>query len=257
MSILFHNPIFGPLKSRRLGVSLGINLLPTNGKICSFNCLYCECGWNGKRPTTGKLAEKKVVERELKERLKALTGTEFEPDSITFSGNGEPTLHPEFPAIIDSTIRLRDLYCQNAKISVLTNGTRVFDPAIFTALQKVDNNIVKLDGGSLQCIEDLDQPNIPFDLETYIERLKQFEGQLTIQTLFVRGAHNGKLIDNTTDEEVSLWLKHLDTIRPKRVMMYVIERETPEEDLEKIKKEELERIAEKVKKLGIEPDIFV
>ena len=256
MSILFHNSIFGPLKSRRLGISLGVNLLPSNGKICTFNCIYCECGWNRNGKPTGTLADKAEVEQALEECLTSLRGTELEPDSITFSGNGEPTLHPQFPAIIDSTLRLRDRLCPKAKVSVLTNGTRVFEPTIFAALQKVDNNIIKLDGGTMHCIDALDQPNIQFDLKAYIDQLKRFNGNLIIQTLFLRGHHNGMVIDNTTDEEVRLWLEHLASIQPKRVMMYVIERETPEQDLEKIDKEELEHIAEKVRKLGIETDIY-
>ncbi len=256
MSILFHDSIFGPLKSRRLGISLGVNLLPANGKICTFNCIYCECGWNKKGKPTGTLADKEAVEHALEERLTTLRGTELEPDSITFSGNGEPTLHPQFPAIIDSTIRLRNQYCPKAKVSVLTNGTRVFAPSVFAALQRVDNNIIKLDGGTLHCIDALDQPNIQFNLKAYIDQLKRFNGNLIIQTLFLRGRHNGVTIDNTTDEEVALWLEHLVAIQPKRVMMYVIERETPEQDLEKIDKKELELIAEKVRSLGIETDIY-
>ncbi|MCF0200023.1 MAG: radical SAM protein [Bacteroidales bacterium] len=257
MGILFNDLVFGPLKSRRLGISLGVNLMPKAGKLCSFNCIYCECGWNDAerdqhltRPTA------EAIESALENKLKELKGTAFEPQSITFSGNGEPTLHPQFPEIIDSVIQLRDTYCPKAVISVLTNGTTIGNEKVFNALKKIENNIIKLDGGTQDCIEAINLPNFKFDLDHYIEQLKRFEGALTIQTLFLRGEHNGKTIDNTTEAEVTLWLEHLKAIRPKRVMMYVIERATPEENLEKLSKAELEAIAERVKPLGIETEIF-
>lgn len=257
MGILFNDLVFGPLKSRRLGISLGVNLMPKAGKICSFDCIYCECGWNNAerdahliRPT------KEAIEGALEQRLKELKGTTIEPESITFSGNGEPTLHPQFAEIVDIVIRLRELYCPKAVISVLTNGTMIGNEKVFNALNKIENNIVKLDGGTKECIEAINLPNFKFDLEKYISQLKRFNGNLTIQTLFLRGEHNGKNIDNTTENEVNQWIEYLKIIRPKRVMMYVIERATPEENLEKISKTELEAIAEKVKSIGIETEIY-
>ena len=257
MGILFNDLVFGPLKSRRLGISLGVNLMPKAGKICSFDCIYCECGWNNAerdahliRPT------KEAIERALEQKLKELKGTTIEPESITFSGNGEPTLHPQFAEIVDIVIRLRDLYCPKAVISVLTNGTMIGNEKVFNALNKIENNIVKLDGGTKECIKAINLPNFKFDLEKYISQLKRFNGNLTIQTLFLRGEHNGKTIDNTTENEVNQWIEHLKIIRPKRVMMYVIERATPEENLEKISKAELQSIAEKVNSIGIEAEIY-
>lgn len=257
MGILFNDLVFGPLKSRRLGISLGVNLMPKAGKICSFDCIYCECGWNDDakaahltRPT------REAIANALELKLKELHGTPIEPESITFSGNGEPTLHPDFPEIVDDTIRLRDQYCPEAVISVLSNGTTIAHPKVFEALNRIENNILKLDGGTTDCIEAINLPNFKFDLKKYIGQLKQFDGKLTIQTLFLRGEHNGKTIDNTTEEEVSLWLEHLKTIRPKNVMMYVIERATPEENLEKISKAELESIAKRVQALGINTEIY-
>lgn len=257
MGILFNDLVFGPLKSRRLGISLGVNLMPKAGKICSFDCIYCECGWNNAerdvhliRPT------KEAIETALENKLKELKGTAIEPESITFSGNGEPTLHPQFAEIVDIVIRLRDLYCPKAVISVLTNGTMIGNEKVFNALNKIENNIVKLDGGTKECIEAINLPNFKFDLKKYISLLKRFNGNLTIQTLFLRGEHNGKIIDNTTENEVNQWVEHLIAIRPKRVMMYVIERATPEENLEKISKAELECIAEKVRSIGIETEIY-
>ncbi len=257
MGILFNDLVFGPLQSRRLGISLGVNLMPKAGKICSFDCIYCECGWGDFQKESGLTRPNAdAIEQALETRLKELHGTEIEPESITFSGNGEPTLHPQFPDIVDRVIRLRDLYCPKAVISVLTNGSRIGDNKVFAALNKVENNIVKLDGGSQACIEAINLPHYAFDLTEYIEQMKRFEGRLTIQTLFLRGTHNGKRIDNTTEEEVSLWIGHLKAIKPRRVMLYVIERATPEQDLEKLSKEELEDIAEKVRALDIEAEIY-
>lgn len=253
---MFSDLVFGPLKSRRLGVSLGINLLPHAGKICSFECIYCECGWTQKPAVEAHLPKREDIYAALESKLRELKGTQLEPESLTFSGNGEPTLHPQFAEIIDDVIELRNKYCPKAVVSVLTNGTMAGKKDVFEALCKIDNNIIKLDGGTQQCIEDIDQPKVAYNLEEYVKHLQKFNGNLTIQTLFLRGKHNGKVIDNTTPEEVEAWLRHLCIIKPRLVMMYVIERATPEKNLEKISKAELEAIAEKVNKLGIETKIY-
>lgn len=257
MSILFQEMVFGPVKSRRLGISLGINLLPTNGKICSFNCIYCECGWT-KNDLEAKLKMPKVADLEiaLKKRLSELEGTELEPQSITFAGNGEPTLHPEFGQVIDLIVRLRNEFAPKAVVSVLSNGTMLGKKEVFEALKKVDNNILKLDAGTEQSIHDINLPHKKIDLEKYIEQLKKFDGNLTIQTLFLRGNVDGKFIDNTTDNEVNKWLGYLKEIQPEKVMIYAIERATPADDLEKISLEELKSIAEKVKAIGLKVEVF-
>ena len=257
MAFLTEDLVFGPIHSRRLGNSLGVNLLPKVGKICTFNCVYCECGWNPeKRDEKARLATPQEYEQTLANALKSLVGTPKEPDSITFSGNGEPTLHPSFPEIIDITIKLRDKYVPKAVISVLTNGTNIHKDEIFKALQKVDNNICKLDGGTLDTIKKINLPNVNIDLERYIDNLQRFEGQVIIQTLFLRGEHNGLTIDNTTDEEVNLWLSHLKKINPRKTMIYVIDRETPEKNLEKLSSEEMSQIADKVKALGLNVESY-
>jgi Fe-S oxidoreductases len=256
MGILFNDLVFGPLISRRLGISLGVNLMPKAGKICTFNCVYCECGWGDDQVKEKYVMPKKSdLKPALEKRLQELAGTELEPESITFSGNGEPTLHPEFAEIIDMVIELRDKYCPKAIVSVLTNGTMVYKESVFNALKKA-NAIIKLDGGSESCIQDINLPNQTIDLHAYIERLKQFNGDLTIQTLFLRGTHNGKAIDNTKEHEVGLWIEHLKAIKPRLVMIYVIERATPEENLEKISFEELSSIAKKVETIGIPVKIY-
>ena len=251
MSFLVEPLIFGPIKSRRLGNSLGVNLLPEFGKICSFDCIYCECGWNPENKKNSGIPTKEIFEQALEKRLQELKGTADEPDSITFSGNGEPTLNPDFVDIIDITIRLRDLYLPNAKISVLTNGTTLHKKEIFDAISKVDNNIIKIDGGTYETIKAINQPNVNFDLEKYINTLQEYKGNLIIQTCFLRGEHNGVKIDNTTEEEVSLWIEHIKKINPRKTMIYAIDRETPAPDLEKATHEELDRIGELVRQAGI------
>lgn len=256
MSILFETLVFGPIKSRRLGKSLGVNLMPEIGKICSFNCIYCECGWNPEGKVTSNLPKKEVYEKMLEERLKELIGTEMEPDSITFSGNGEPTLHPDFAEIIDITLRLRNQYIPNAKISVLTNGTMLHKKEVFDAISKIDNNIIKIDGGTYAMIKAINKPNVDFDLEKYINLLQEFKGDLIIQTCFLRGEHKGVKIDNTTEEELSLWYEHIKRINPRKTMIYAIERETPEKNLEKISLSELEQIAEPLREMGFNVECF-
>ena len=257
MAFLKEDLVFGPIHSRRLGNSLGVNVLPKEEKICTFNCVYCECGWNPEhRKKKARLATPQEYEQTLENALKSLVGTTKEPDSITFSGNGEPTLHPNFPEIIDITIKLRDKYVPKAVISVLTNGTNIHDEKVFKTLQKVDNNICKLDGGTLDIIKKINLPNVNIDLERYIENLQRFDGQVIIQTLFLRGEHNGVKIDNTTEEEINLWLDHLKKINPRKTMIYVIDRETPEKNLEKLSSEELSNIADRVKALGLNVEYY-
>ena len=256
MSILFESLVFGPISSRRLGKSLGINLMPEIGKICSFDCIYCECGWNPEKKNVSRLPKKEVFEKVLEEKLKELAGTENEPDSITFSGNGEPTLHPDFAEIIGITIRLRDLYAPKAKISVLTNGTMLHKKEVFDAISRIENNIIKIDGGTYETIKAINKPNVDFDLEKYVERLQDFKGELVIQTCFLRGEHDGKKIDNTTEEEITLWMEHIRKIKPRKTMIYDIERETPEKNLATVSLKELEQIAEPLRQLGFDVECY-
>ncbi len=257
MAFLTEDLVFGPIKSRRLGNSLGVNLLPKFRKICTFNCVYCECGWNPEIcDEKARFVTPQEYEQTLENALKELVGTPKEPNSITFSGNGEPTLHPDFPEIIDITIKLRDKYVPKAVISVLTNGTRIHDDRVFKALLKVDNNICKLDGGTLDVINKINLPNVKIDIEKYIQCLQRFEGQVIIQTLFLRGKHHNDNIDNTTEEEINLWLEHLKKIKPRKTMIYVIDRETPEKNLEKLSSEEMSKIADKVKALGLNVEYY-
>ena len=256
MPTFLHNDIvFGPVKSRRLGNSLGMNILP-HRKICSFNCIYCECGFNEKK-SSDKFPTRAEIKNALEHRLQEMQLQNEMPDTITFSGNGEPTLHPEFEGIIDDTIALRNRYFPQVKITVLSNATRIDKGSVFRALNKVDNNILKLDAATNSLVGLIDQPvSARFNIRSLVENLKKFKGNLIIQTIFLKGYNQGKSVDNTTEENVSQWLQLLKEIQPKQVMIYSLARETPSKTIEKVSYEELEKIAEKVKELGIPVEAY-
>lgn len=245
--VLFHSTIFGPIHSRRLGTSLGINLSPNDGKVCSFDCLYCEAGYNSQGPGSTGLPPREKVKEQLEAKLQKMKEEGQNLDVITFSGNGEPTMHPDFPGILDDVIELRDRYFPNAKVSVLTNSTRIFTPAISEALKKADNNILKLDSAIEETMQLVDRPTSPsFTVEKVVDSLKQFAGTGIIQTMILRGEHDGKKIDNTTPEEIEALIKAYNVIKPKEIMIYSLDRSTPEEKLVKVEKPELEVIAGKI-----------
>lgn len=250
-TIIFPSPIFGPVKSRRLGLSLGVNLLPGDGKICTFDCIYCECGFNNERRTNSPLPKRADVATALEERLIQMQAEGALPDVITFAGNGEPTIHPHFSGIIDDTVSLRDRYCPNAKVSVLSNATMIVRSSVFEALKKVDNNILKLDTVSPEYIGRIDRPTGKYDLSEIIRAMKAFEGKAVIQTMFLKGVVDGKSIDNTGDEYVEPWIEILKHIAPREVMIYTIDRETPQKGLIKATHEELDRIVARIEAEGI------
>lgn len=251
MAIIFPAPIFGPVHSRRLGVSLGINLLPADGKVCSFDCIYCECGFNADHRPKSKLPTREEVRTALESKLLEMKTDGPAPDVLTFAGNGEPTAHPNFPEIIDDTLALRDAYFPDAKVSVLSNSTFIRRPAVFEALNKVDNNILKLDTVDDDYIRLVDRPNGHFELTEVIHRLKAFKGNCIIQTMFLKGSYQGRNVDNTSDSYVFPWLKVVKEIAPRQVMIYTIDRETPDHDLQKATHEELDRIVDLLEKEGL------
>lgn len=256
VTILFHDTIFGPIHSRRLGTSLGINLTPNDGKICSFDCLYCEAGYNAQGSGTTGINPREEVRTKLEQKLAAMKANGDSLDVITFSGNGEPTLHPDFNGVVDDVIALRDCYYPQVKISVLSNSTMIDRPAVVEALKKVDNNILKLDSAIDRTMRLIDRPvNSHFNVADLVERLKQFSGQCIIQTMMLRGEHNGERIDNTTDAEVEALLAAYLEIRPAEVMLYSLDRATPEKNLQKVPKEELETIAERFRAKGIKVQV--
>ena len=256
-TFLFDQTIFGPVISRRLGVSLGINLLPNDSKLCSFDCIYCECGWNPEKGSVKAVFPTRIkVERLLREKLEEMKKEGSLPDVITFAGNGEPTMHPEFPAILDDTLRIRGEICPNARIAVLSNSTMLHKSKVVEALRKVDDNILKLDSGISETIRVLDQPVGIFDLVKVVQNLKQFNGSQIIQTMFIRGSFEGTQVDNTTESELVAWIALLREIQPKSVTIYTIARDTPSNDLFKVSVDELEKIALRVKvETGLEVQV--
>ncbi|WP_321439116.1 radical SAM protein [uncultured Bacteroides sp.] len=250
-TIIYPSPIFGPVHSRRLGVSLGINLAPSDGKHCSFDCIYCECGLNAENRPIQPLPMREEVRMALENKLKDMQANGPSPDVITFAGNGEPTSHPHFPEIIDDTIELRNRYFPKAKVSVLSNSTFINRPKVFDALMKVDNNILKLDTVNEEYIKMVDRPAGHFNVEEIIDNLKAFHGHVIIQTMFMKGTCYGENVDNTGDEYVLPWLEAVKSIAPSQVMIYTIDRETPDKHLIKATRQELNCILEMLKKNGI------
>ncbi|MCX7985507.1 MAG: radical SAM protein [Bacteroidales bacterium] len=250
-TFLFDDIIFGPVKSRRLGNSLGINLLPEGKKICNFNCIYCECGWNSLETKQLQWPIPKIVEEQLRIKLLTLAQSNTVVDTITFAGNGEPTMHPQFDTIVEKVIAVRDTLLPHAKIAVLSNATLIFKPSIRQALMKVDMNILKLDSAIEDTCRILNQPTGHFSIDETIENLKAFKGNCIIQTMFVRGIYNKQFFDNTTPTELEAWIKAIKEIGPSLVMIYTIERDTPAKNIEKISSHELRRIAAIAEKAGI------
>lgn len=251
MTSLYHDIIFGPVHSRRLGLSLGVNLLPTESKLCSFDCIYCECGWNAEHPGQRRFNARADVARLLEQTLRRMIADGTPPDVITFAGNGEPTLHPEFEAIIGDTLTLRDALCPAAKVSVLSNATQIGREDVRKALLRVDNNILKLDSAFDETVCLMNNPMGGYTVADAVNNMKRFDGRLIVQTMFLRGECNGRHINNTTEQEVTAWLRLIAEIRPSKVMVYSLDRDTPCRTLEKVGREELSRIAARVEALGI------
>jgi wyosine [tRNA(Phe)-imidazoG37] synthetase (radical SAM superfamily) len=255
-TFLFDKIIFGPVRSRRLGNSLGINLLPSDNKWCSFNCIYCECGWTSVGPYYREgYPPRPVIREELEKKLLLMRSGNELPDTITFAGNGEPTLHPEFAGIIADTLDLRNLYAPDASIAVLSNGTMLDDPDVFKALERVDQSILKIDSAREETMRLLNQPGEGFSLKRLVANIRRFNGRFVLQTLFVRGTYNGTEVDNTSPEELKLWLGLVKSLNPRQVMVYTIARDTPALGLEKIPETKLHEIALSVKKMGIDVQV--
>ncbi|MDD4656308.1 MAG: radical SAM protein [Bacteroidales bacterium] len=254
-TILFNEIVFGPIKSRRLGISLGVNLLPLHGKWCNFDCLYCECGFNKDGKADKKLPTVQEVKESLILKLRDHDHTIGKIDTITFSGNGEPTLHPNFSEIIKITLELRDMYAKEAKVSVLTNGSMIDKPLVAEALLSVDNSIIKIDSAFNKTVNLIDRPLYNYSIDKLIENLKIFKGEFVLQTMFLRGELDGVAIDNSTQEEVEAWYRVVEKIEPREIMIYTIDRETPLEGLKKVSVEQMEKIAHPLREKGYKVSI--
>ena len=250
-TFLFDKIIFGPVKSRRLGISLGVNLLPLNSKLCNFNCIYCECGWtlNNKDMFTG-FHSLEDIRTALIAKLDEMRKNNQQLDVITFAGNGEPTLHPHFEQIIDMTIDVRNIHFPEAKISVLSNSTMLNKESVIRALLKIDNPILKIDSAIEKTIVWINCPQGNFSLEKVVGNLQKFNGKFILQTMFLKGLHNNQYLDNTTEIEITAWLELLQKANPEKVMIYTIARETPAQNLERISFEKLDEIAARATSLG-------
>lgn len=251
-TIIYPSPIFGPVRSRRLGISLGINLMPADGKLCTFDCIYCECGLNAERRPTLPRPTRDEVRQRLEETLIRMRDEQMPPDVLTFAGNGEPTLHHDFAEIIDDTIALRDKYFPKAQVSVLSNATMCHSSKVREALKRIDNNIQKLDTSAPEYIARVDRPVGKYNVSEVIENLKAFDGKLIIQTMFMGGEYDGASVDNTSDAYIIPWLEAVRKIAPSKVMIYTIDRETPVAGLAKATPERLDAIAEMVRQAGFE-----
>lgn len=249
-TVIYPAPIFGPIHSRRLGVSLGINLMPADGKVCTFDCLYCECGLNAERRPRLPRPTRAEVKVALGQKLRAMKADGPKPDVLTFAGNGEPTAHPDFAGIVDDVAELRDEYFPQAKISVLSNATMITRPAVRDALMKVDNNILKLDTANPAYIERMNRPTGAYDVRRIIENMKLFNGHVIVQTMFLHGTDGEESLTNTGDEYVTPWLEAIKEIRPQMVMIYTIDRETPDQKLRKATHEELDDIVKRINEAG-------
>ncbi len=231
----FNEIVFGPIVSRRLGSSLGVNLLPTKGKLCNFDCVYCECGWNRDGMTDRVFPRLAEIEAALEEKMSGLAAEGTPVDSITFSGNGEPTIHPDFPKVIDATLKCRDRYFPDAKVSVLSNATMIGREDVSEALMKVDNPILKIDASSDELIMKINKPVGRYSLDGIVEAMMEFDGNFILQTMFLRSPE----FDTAAPEALEKWMDIVRKVRPREIMVYTIDRETPDKSLGKYTVEEM------------------
>lgn len=251
--MLREDTVFGPIFSRRLGSSLGINLLPREGKICSFDCIYCECGWNRDGLADKRIPSADEVRSALEAKLSGLAERHTKIDSITFSGDGEPTLNPEFPRIIDDTLGLRDRYCPGTKVSVLSNATRVHIPEVLRALRKVDNPIMKIDAPTDELVQKINRPAPGYSLQRVVEALRGFEGDFVLQTMFLSCPY----FDSSSPEVLDGWKRIVRKLRPRGIMVYTIDRPTPEQGLEKFSGERMRELVADLIEEGFDISISV
>lgn len=252
MSLQFDHIVYGPIHSRRLGSSLGVNLLPKHGKICTFDCIYCECGWNRDHRGDTVLPTKEEVFAALENGLRSCKTNNLSIDTITFSGNGEPTLHPAFAEIIDFTLALRDEIFPSAKVSVLSNATQLARPGVQEALAKVDNPILKIDSADEALARTLDNPVGTYSVASVMEQMAWFKGNFVLQTMFLKGVVDGRDIDCSDRLFADKWVEMALKLHPREIMMYTLDRVPPLATLEKVSVEKMKEIAAPLIAAGIE-----
>lgn len=250
-TIIYPSPVFGPIHSRRLGSSVGINLMPNNGKICTFDCIYCECGYNRDTHTKKRRPTRQEVFTALEARLSELLEKGETVDVLTFAGNGEPTAHPHFLEIVEDVIMLRNKYFPKAKTCVLSNGSLISWPKVYNALMLVDYNILKLDTANIKYIQATNRPMLHYTVEDQIQSMSRFHGHVIIQTMFMKSIMNGEEVDNSTSAFVTPWIEALKRIKPQEVMVYTIDRDTPDRTLNKVEAKSLDAIVQRLTKLNI------
>lgn len=253
-TVIYPSPIFGPVHSRRLGTSLGVNLMPSDGKVCTFDCIYCECGFNADRRPTKQRPTRNDVNLALEQQLLKMKQNNQSLDVITFAGNGEPTAHPDFQNIIEDTLVLRNLYFPKAKVAVLSNATFIGRESVFKALMLVDDNILKLDTVNDNYIRMVNRPLLFYSAKDQVNLMMRFRGHIMVQTMFMKGSIDGKDVSNLSDAYVDPWLEALRKIQPQKVMVYTIDRETPAPGLQKATALELDAIVKKVKAAGFDAE---
>lgn len=254
--MLFNEVIFGPVKSRRFGVSLGINLLPVDNKLCNFECIYCECGWTEEKRGKAEFADRLVIAAALRARLIQMKQEGVKPDAITFAGNGEPTMHPEFAGIVEDVAKVRDELSPGTQIVVLSNAMLADREQVRRGLMKADRRILKLDAGDAQTFRLINGPQSETTYQKITNTLESYAGKAEVQTMFLTAKHDGHVIDNTTVASVSLWIQELKRIKPLLVQLYSVDREAPLHSVKPVSKEILERIAEQVRREGIRAEVF-
>jgi len=250
--MLREETVFGPISSRRLGNSLGINLLPTKGKICNFDCIYCECGWNRDGLADRRMPTAEEVRSALEAKLMEVDAESVPIDNITFSGDGEPTLNPEFARIVDDTIALRDRYCPSAQVSVLSNATRLDVPGVSAALKKVENPILKIDAPTNDLVARINRPVSGYDVKKVVESLEGFKGDFILQTMFLRSPD----FDSSSSEVLDGWMNIVRKLRPRKVMVYTIARPTPSGDLSKFTEERMAELVRPLVEEGFDVSIY-
>jgi wyosine [tRNA(Phe)-imidazoG37] synthetase (radical SAM superfamily) len=254
--MLFNQLVFGPVKSRRFGVSLGINLLPTDSKLCNFECIYCECGWTEEKHSKAEFADREQLALALRERLIQMKADGIVHDAITFAGNGEPTMHPEFAEIIEDVIHVRDQFATGAKIVVLTNALLADRVNVRRGLMMADRRILKLDAGDAEMLQHINSPHSANAFQKIKDTLESYVGQIEVQSMFLTAQSEGHAIDNTTPESVAAWIRELKLIKPLSVQLYSVDREAPLHSVKPVDKEKLQQLAEQVRREGIPAEVF-